>query len=181
MNFSTPELARRITEFQVAEGEEGKLLGAVGLQMAERQGRIHSEAFTDFALADSLRPLLWERLQQVAANHGLVRLWTQETAPFWSHCGLRQAEGDAAGRLPAAWKALAGIWLTLKLKEDIEEILSADKEFALFMESERERTRRSLQQAKLLKVFATLIAFGLLALVIAGALYVLRHNPRFGR
>ena len=38
MRFPVEELGKRITEFQVAENAEGKLLGAVGLQIAERQG-----------------------------------------------------------------------------------------------------------------------------------------------
>src|SRR6185295_15041928 len=59
MDFPTDDLAKRITEFQLAEGVDGKVLGAVGLQIAAKQGRIHSEAFSDFSLAEQLRPLLW--------------------------------------------------------------------------------------------------------------------------
>src|SRR5688572_24083219 len=81
MDFPVEELAKRITDFQIAEGPDGKVLGALGLQIAERQGRIHSECFTDFALAEQLRPLLWDRVHSVAINHGLLRLWTQEQAP----------------------------------------------------------------------------------------------------
>ena len=96
MHLAADGLSKRVTEFQVAESAEGKLLGAVGLQIAERQGRVHSEAFTDFSLAEQLRPLLWERLHAVATNHGLLRLWTQEQAPFWNHCGLLKAEAKTA-------------------------------------------------------------------------------------
>ena len=88
MYYPTEELARRVTEFQVAEGPDGKVLGALGLQIAERQGRVHSEAFSDFALSEQLRPLLWDRVHAVATNQGLLRVWTQEQAPFWNHCGL---------------------------------------------------------------------------------------------
>lgn len=49
MRFNTEELSRRATEFQIAESSEGTVLGAVGLQILERQGRIHSEAFSDFS------------------------------------------------------------------------------------------------------------------------------------
>ena len=72
MNFAVDELARRITDFHLAESAEGVLLGAAGLQVAERQGLVHSEGFTDFALADTLRPLLWERIQAVALNQGFA-------------------------------------------------------------------------------------------------------------
>ena len=178
MNFPADDLGKRITEFQVAEAAEGKLVGAVGVQMAERQGRIHSEVFSDFALADQLRPLLWERIHSVATNHGLLRLWTQEHAPFWSHCGLAKADAETLEKLPAIWRGASSPWLTLKLKDDLETVASLDKEFALFMQSEKQRTERAFRQARVLKLFATLIAFVLLILVIAAAFYVWRRNPR---
>src|ERR1017187_6948634 len=68
MQYPTQELARRVTEFQVAEDVNGTVLGAVGLQINERQGLIHSEAFGDFALAEPLRQLLWDRVNAVATN-----------------------------------------------------------------------------------------------------------------
>ena len=161
MHYPENDLAKRITEFQVAENGDLTIVGAVGLQITDRQGRVHSEAFTDFALADTLRP----------------QLWTQEQAPFWSRRELGNADAEALEKLPAAWRVLTGHWLTLKLKEDLEEVISADKEFALFMESERQRTQRSFQQARALKFIATLIALAVLALVMAGAFIVIRKNP----
>jgi hypothetical protein len=179
MNFADDDLGKRITEFQVAESAEGKLVGAVGLQMAERQGRIHSEAFSDFSLADQLRPLLWERIHSVATNHGLLRLWTQERAPFWSRCGLAKADAEALEKLSAIWREASGDWLTIKLKDDLETVASLDKEFALFMQSEKQRTERAFQQARILKLVATLVALALLILVMVGAFLVWRRNPRF--
>ncbi len=176
--FSTPDdLAKRITEFQVAEGADGKIVGAVGLQIAERQGQLHSEAYSDFALADQLRPMLWERLNAVASNHGLWRLWTREQSPFWVRCGLAKADAETLAKLPALWRDQPGAWLTLKLKEDIEKVISLDKEFALFMASEKERTERAFQHAKMLKMIATLIAFALLAVILVGAIFLFRRNP----
>ena len=177
MNLSPEDLGKRITEFQVVEEAEGKLVGALGLQIAERHGLLHSEAYTDFALTDSLRPLLWERVQAVAINHGLLRLWTQEQAPFWTHCGLVRANEETVSKLPASWQGRPGNWLSLKLKEEVQAVLSADKEFAVFMASEKERTQRAFQQARVVKFIATLIALALLGLVIVGGVVVFRHNP----
>ena len=179
MNFPIEELSRRITDFQVAETAEGTIVGVVALQMAERQGRIHSEAFTDFALAEPLRPMIWERFTALANNHGLLRLWTQEQAPFWGRCGLAVPDAETAAKLPALWRNLPGNWLTVKLREDVEGLLLLDKEFAAFKESEKQRTQRAFQQAKLLKTIATLIAFLVLGLVFAGAFLLLRRNPSF--
>ncbi|HWQ93791.1 MAG TPA: hypothetical protein VN673_19165 [Clostridia bacterium] len=178
MRFNAEELARRATEFQVAEGQDGTLLGAIGLQIVDRQGCIHSEAFTDFSHADPLRHLLWDRLNSVATNHGLLRLWTQEPAPFWNHCGMQNATPELLEKMPTAWKTgSTAPWLTLKLKDDLESVLSVDREFALFMESEKARTQRALQQARVLKWIATLLALGLLLAVITATFFILRNNP----
>jgi N-acetylglutamate synthase-like GNAT family acetyltransferase len=177
MHFPPEELGKRITEFQVAENADAVVLGAIGLQIAQRQGKIHSEAFTDFSVADGVRPIFWERIQSVATNHGLLRLWSQEQAPFWKQCGLAKADEDALEKLPALWKAPSASWLTLKLKEDLDALVSADKEFALFMESERQRTLRTIQHAKILKFVAALVAFGVIAMVLAAAFFLIRKNP----
>jgi len=174
-------LAKRITDFQVAESAQGVFLGAAGLQVAQRQGLVHSEGFTDFALGDTLRPLLWERIQAVAMNQGLVRLWTRETAPFWSHCGLVEADAEALEKLPAPWRGLPSAWRTLKLRDDLDTVVSAEKEFAVFVESERRQIARALQRGKVLKSVATFLAFLVLALALGAVFYLLWRNRRLSR
>jgi N-acetylglutamate synthase-like GNAT family acetyltransferase len=94
-------LEKQFTDFQVAEDGAGRLQAAVALQISGPSGRIHSEAIADFALADTLRPLLWERLRAVAQNHGLFRLWTQESAPFWKKdAGFAPASKEAKEKFP---------------------------------------------------------------------------------
>ena len=178
MHYPVFELAKRVTEFQVAEDADGKLLGGVGLQIAERQGLVHSEAFGDFALAEQLRPLLWDRLHAVATNHGLLRIWTQEQAPFWNHCGLAKADAEALQKLPMLWRGPTSGWLTLKLKDDVETVMSLDKEFALFMQSEKQRTERVFHQARVVKTIATLIALAVLIAVAAWGVSVFMRNPQ---
>lgn len=178
MRFPAEDLAKRITEFQVAESEDGKVAGAVGLQICEKQGLIHSEGFRDFAVADRVRPMLWDRINALANNHGLLRLWTAEQAPFWHQCGMVQPDAETQQKLPVAFRGISGQWHTIKLREDLEALVSADKEFAVFMESERARTQQAMRQAKVLKVVATLVALGLFALVVVGILFLLKNNPR---
>ncbi len=87
MHFPVDELAKRITDFQVVETSENELVGAVGVQMLERQGRVHSEAFTDFGVADHLRPQLWDRLQRPIMDY--------------TACGRRKRRRFGAG---AVWR-----------------------------------------------------------------------------
>ena len=178
MHYPSAELARRVTEFQVAEAADGKLLGTLGVQIAERQGLIHSEAFSDFALAELLRPLLWDRVHSIASNHGLLRLWTQENAPFWNHCGLMAADAEALAKMPMLWRGIPGKWLTLKLKEDVETVLNVDKEFALFMESEKQRTQDVFKQARTLKTLVTILAVILLLAVLGWGIRTILHHPQ---
>jgi N-acetylglutamate synthase-like GNAT family acetyltransferase len=177
MSFPTDDLVRRVTEFQVVEAPGGGLLGGLGLHIAERQGQIHSEGFTDFSVADIVRPMLWERINSLATNYGLHRLWTTEAAPFWKHCGLAPADADALQKLPTPWRNQTGTWLTLKLREDLEAVLSTDKELALFMEMERRRSQNTLEKARLVKTVAT--AFGVIfaLLLFSAAVYLVLKHP----
>lgn len=175
MQYDGEALARRVTEFQVVEMPGQGVVGAVGFHILQKQGWIHSEAYTDFALADDARPLLWERLKSLAANHGVIRFWTREQAPFWRHAGLAVPDDEALQRLPQPWREMSG-WTTLKLREDVDEILSADHEIAVFMQTEKRRTQEIMARAKVVKTVATVVAMILLAGVILAALYLLRYS-----
>lgn len=178
MHYPQEDLAKRVTEFQVAEDPTGVLVGAVGLQIAERQGRVHSECFKDFGQSEHLRHVLWDRLQSVASNHGLLRLWTREQAPFYNHCGLLKADSESLTKLPMLWRNEQDGWLTLKLREDVAAVVSLDKEFALFMESEKQRTGRAFQQAKVLKLIATVLAAVIFLLVLVFAFFVIKNGNK---
>ncbi len=163
MSFSVGDLEKQLTEFQVVTDETGQIIGGVGFQMVAKHARVHSEAFGDFGLADYARPALWQRIQTLATNHGLARLWTLESSPFWSRNGFVQAKEDDFTNMPTPWDRFAAGWLTLKLKDE-EALASLDKEFALFVETEKQRSADVLSKAKMLKtVFVTLITLVTLA------------------
>ena len=175
MHLPVADLEKRLTEFQVAENSEGKVVGGVGCQIVERYARIHSEAYSDFGIADSIRPHLWERLQAVARNHGITRLWTQEHAPFWKQQGLQIATPEILKKLPPAWGSGESQWLTLSLKDE-ESIVSLEKEFAMYMQAEKQRTAQTFRHARTLKLVATALAVVLAIFVIYAVILMLRHN-----
>lgn len=176
MHFSTPELERRLTEFQVVESDDGGLLGAVGLEIAGRHGMIHSEGFNDFAQADGMRQELWERVQSLATNHGLARLWTQETAPFWKQNGFQSANEESLIKLPSQWAAIQSGWLTMRLRDEEALQISLDKEFARFKEEEQQRRQGVLRRNRTLKSFTTLVAVVLMIFVLVVCIYMLLHR-----
>jgi N-acetylglutamate synthase-like GNAT family acetyltransferase len=175
MRFSPDALEKCLTEFQVAEDQSGEIIGGIGFRMNGRHGCVHSESYSDFSLADIVRPLLWDRLQVLTANHGIARLWTQETSPFWSHQGFQAATAEDLKNLPEAWANEGPPWLTLKLKSE-EAFVSAEKEIAMLMQAEKERTTRIFQQARMIKMLATLLALILGTFVIVAVAYMLRKH-----
>src|ERR1043166_3613549 len=170
------QLEKRFTEFQVVVNEIGELVGAVGLQTLDKQGWLHSETIPDFALVDKLRPLLWERILNVAQNYGLVRFWTIESAPFWRQQDFVPPDGEAGAKLPRVFGDPGAPWLTLKLKEEVETVLNLDKEFQLFQESELEKRERMVEQARFLHGLAILIAIAMFIFVIIGSIYLLKNR-----
>lgn len=171
------ELDKRFTEFQLVENSEGKLLGAIGLQIAGKDGHIHSEAYTDFALTDPLRPLLWERILAVANNHGLFRLWTDEPAPFWKkNCGFVEPSADVRAKFPVQFENPRTTLLTLQLKEDRADPASLEAEFARFKAEEKLRTDKMFEQARLFKGIAWGLAALLFIFVVIGLVYLVRYR-----
>ncbi|MEO6036243.1 MAG: hypothetical protein ABIQ35_13385 [Verrucomicrobiota bacterium] len=173
------ELDKRFTEFQIVQGAEGKLLGATGLKIAGSEGKLHSEAFFDFGLTDPLRPLLWERIQSVATNHGLFRLWTEEPAPFWKkECGFIPPSGETLAKYPVQFGKADARLLVLQLKDDRAAPSSLDAEFALFKAEEKERSEKMFRQARLFKGVAIGLSVVLFVFVAIGLMYLFRYRNR---
>ena len=170
MHFPSAELEKRLTEFQVVETPDGRLAGAIGLQIKDRHALLHSEGYTDFSVADAARELFWERIQTIAAHHGVLRLWTQENSPFWVRWGFQPAPPEILERLPEVWKRSEGPWLTCQLKDEAA-LAVAEKELAVFREAEKKRTAEALDQARTLTTTITVIAFIVAGVLIAVAFF----------
>src|SRR5437868_107167 len=80
-NFAPMDLEKRFTEVQIAETQDGKIAGALGLKIERLHGQVHSEIVVDPAHESPLREALWQRIQILSRNHGLFRLWTQSASP----------------------------------------------------------------------------------------------------
>jgi len=180
MRLPADQLESRLTEFQVVE-RDGEVVGAIGCQIIRTAALLHSEGYSDFSVADPAREMFWERIQTLAANHGVFRLWTQETSPFWLRWGFQPAADEALARLPDEWKSSPEKWFTLELKN--EAVISAvmEKQFASFHSSEKKSSDQALARAKtitnLVTVFFFLIGFAGIGL----AVYLFLHLKSAGR
>ncbi len=173
------ELEKRFTEFQVAEDAGGRLVAAIALHIAGSEGRIHSETFADFALTDDLRPQLWERLQVLAANHGLFRVWTQETAPFWKKAaGFAEPSREVLEKLPDTFRSEEPVWLALQLREPGADPDALEREFSVYREAEKAKRDKILQHAAALRIIGTIIAVLIFMFTLAVLVFFFRHSAR---
>lgn len=177
--FSTPELEKRVTEFHLVTDADGRLVGALGFRVAGQYAQLHHEAFLEGGDEDRLRPLLWERIELVARHRGIVRLWTQLTAPFWGRVGFVPPEPDEKERLPTHFGHPDGEWRTLKLRDEAALDHALDREINLLKIQNQEQNERLMRGAKVMKSIAILLGFVLL-LVIALGLFMLAKLGRSG-
>ena len=176
--FPAAELEHQLTEFHVVEAG-GEFAGALALQVRRQHARLHSEDYANFAVADAAREMFWERLQKLAANLGVFRVWTQETSPFWRHWGFQEADAETLARLPEEWKGLEGRWLTLQLKNETVINKALESQLAGFMDAERKQSARVAEQARRLRLAATILLLVFAGICFAWAVYLVlgRMHP----
>jgi hypothetical protein len=108
---------------------------------------------------------LWERHKKVAQNHGVVRVWTQLSSPYWQTGDFHDASGEELATLPANFAGQPGSWCTVQLREQSAALDTIEKELAMFREIEKAKTEKIFKQAKALKTVAAILAFVVLAWV----------------
>jgi N-acetylglutamate synthase-like GNAT family acetyltransferase len=166
-------LEKRFTEFQVAENDQGQIVAALGLEIAPAQGRLHGEAIAWPDFADQLRTQLWSRLEVVARNQALIRVWTGLEAPFWKGMGFKKPSGELLGELPTIFEEGPGQWLYLPLRATDAAGEEIDKQIAVLRAMSQAETEQLMERARVMK----LIAMGLITIVFAAfAVWVVYYS-----
>lgn len=176
MHLPVADLEPRLTEFQIVEDPDGKIVGAIGFQVSGNQGHLHHEGFTDFGIADAARELLWKRIQTLATNHGIFRLWMQESAPFWIRLGFKPPLPEDLKRFPLNWKNDVECWFTLQLKNEAA-LNAVEKELAMFMNAQKQHSQRTLDQMRTFKTLATILAILFALFAFGAAFFLLLKRP----
>jgi len=178
MRLPADALESRLTEFQVVE-RGGEVVGAIGFQTVRTAARLHSEGYSDFSVADLARELFWQRIQSLASNHGVFRLWTQDNSPFWRHWGFQPASPENLERLPDEWKSFEEPWFTQELKNEAVINAVLEKQFAGHNAAEKKSAEEIAARAKKVMTFITVICFGIFFLSLAVLFLLMRHRNPF--
>lgn len=172
-------MEKRLTEFQVVCDEDGKVVGAIGMQRQLQNGLLHSEVFADFALADTLRPLLWERVRNVGRNYALARMWTRETSQFWRGLGFDPPDEEQLAKFPAVFgEADGGTLLTLKVRDDPFADMTPEQEEVMLKQHLRAETEKMFKQARTLRMFAYVASVVFIILLAIFGRYLWRYKSR---
>ncbi len=175
--IASADLEPRFTEFQVIEDPLGGLVAAVGIRLLGKDAMMHTETIPDFGSADAVRPVMWDRVQALANNNGIVRVWTQETAAFWRQLEFSTATAEDLAKLPAPFRTGEGPWL-LRVLRDEDLIKRAEQELAMFHQEEKARIDGMKSQGKVWQWIATAIAITLFVFVVVGAVRLLKSTQR---
>ena len=170
-------LVKSLTEFQVAQAPDGTLLACIGLHLEGQHGKIHSACYRGPEIRVALEQPLWDRVQSVARNHGLWRLWIQDQSPVWRAHGFQEVEESVLQKLPPHFGPSHGSWLSLKLRDEIPPTISVEREFEMFRQLQQDWTLKAARQAIVLKVLAFLIAVTLLGFAGWMLWHIMRRLP----
>ncbi|MBM3824395.1 MAG: hypothetical protein FJ404_16175 [Verrucomicrobia bacterium] len=161
------EAERQITEFQVAFDERQILAGCAAVRVSGQNALIHSEAYAQPESAGLVRATLWPRVQSLARNLGLFRLWIRSPDEFWKSNGFGDPTEMARKKWPEEWGPQTPPLACLVLREESLELISIEKEFELFQQAQKESTEKVFRQARFAKAFALLVlAVGVAVVVI---------------
>jgi N-acetylglutamate synthase-like GNAT family acetyltransferase len=175
--FPVAVLEPRWREFQVVETVAGDVLGAVGLQTEDHQGKLHHEAFKAPELVPQLRQRLWDRIASLAHLDGLHRLWiAQGSAMFYLEQGFEPADAVTLAHLPKAFAEDApSAWLTARLRDPAPATRALEQELAIYRVYQQQQEQKVMRQAQILRVFAAILTVALLALIACAGYYIWHH------
>lgn len=172
------DLERRFTEFQVVLDEGGEVVGAVGLQIVRNHGLLHGESIGRPEIGDEVRELLWRRIQMVARNHSLDRIWTKLNAPFWRKTGFKKANEDELEVIPEEFGEPSDFNL-LPLREGGASAEAIEKQFAMLRALHDEESQQLQRRVSTVKRLALVLTVVVAFLVIAFAVVALKYGPKF--
>ena len=178
MRLPAETLESRLTEFQVV-ARAGEVVGVLGFQIIRTAALLHGEGYSDFSVADAARELFWERIQSLASNYGVFRLWTQENSPFWRHWGFHPASGENLELLPAEWQQWDAPWFTQELKNEAAINAALHNQFAGYAAAEKKSAAEISARAKKVTTIFTVMFLGIFLICLVVLVVLIKHRNPF--
>lgn len=163
------ELEKFLAEFQVVADEDGSLLAAIGLLVEGSHGLLHTESIAVAATdrADELRAALWRRLQIVARNQGLHRIWTQEDGEFWRGVFTLADSGTvtAAGTTFLTADPTAA-WFQHELLDPAKAKQLVNEQMAIWAATREQEREQFRNKTRIFRWVAVIVPFAFMAVIL---------------
>jgi N-acetylglutamate synthase-like GNAT family acetyltransferase len=176
--LSADELEKRFTEFQVVE-DSGEVIAAVALKIFSHHGQLHSESIGRADVADRCREMLWNRIQVIARNHSLDRVWTNLRAPFWRAAGFSVASPEQVTKFPESFGDKAHPWQILMLRAEEGAADAIEKQFAMLQALHTREREQFHSRVAVIKKIAIGLTAVVAVLVVTWAVLLFRYGPKF--
>ena len=156
---------------------EGVLLGAIGLMVEGNDALLHSEALAPGDEGDEIRAALWRRLQIVARNQGIHRLWTQEDADYWRTGGFGAAPAETVSAATAAFVDKTSTWLVCDLIDPAKAKQLVTEQMAIWHATRTQEADELQGKIRAFRNASLLVAAVVVVLMIGMVVFVLRQRP----
>lgn len=167
------ELEKRFTEFQIVVNEDAQVVAAFAIEIKTKEAHIHSDAYADSDDNPAIREAVWKRIQSLAENHGLIRLWANKDE-FWSGIGFEEPNKKELARGVELFGSTMTRRLMMRLREEEDIQKLAEAQFELFQQSSVAERERIMEQGKKYRNIAIAIAgFILMGILLAATVIVL--------
>lgn len=170
------ELEKFATEFVVIPDGNGMVLAAIGLQVEGDQALLHSEALLSPEKADEYRQILWQRLQIVARNQGVCRIWTMEDASFWNATFQKPTAMEIA-ELKAPFADPSGFWWTHQLMDSKRTQQLLDEQLALWEANRQSESTDLAESIHRIRRMAYATVGVVILMMVFMVVYVLLRRP----
>jgi hypothetical protein len=153
------------------------VLATIGIQLAGRQGLLHSESIARPEISDALREMLWERLQVIIKSNSLERLWTHLNSHYWRDLGFQRATPEQLKMLPAKFGQGERPWGVKNLSAaDANAVL--EREMAEIKALQQREVARAQQRVQLMKRVALGVTAIVFVIVIAFTIALFKYGPQ---
>ena len=170
------QLERFVTEFILVPNDDGLPLASIGLQAEGDQGLVHSEAILPGQDDEALRAALWQRLQIIARNHGIVRLWTLEDAVFWT-TRFESAPDSVVRGLGATFADPTASWWICVLRDPERAQRLLDERMALWEAHRQSDAHQFSDTIARIRQAAFIIAGLVIAMMVGMVVYLVARRP----